>query len=289
MLSPEEEREEEEALQQIAEAMEEANARIYRENCEALRRAGLPITLPPIPDELYFYDWTQHVEAQETAPGEGLSLREAELFSGDERKPTLVVIAGPNGSGKTSLTEQCLKTHHHWLEGCHYINPDTLARERFGDWNDPSAVLKAAQLAEQWRWEALEQHQSLAFETVFSSPEKMTFLEEAKTRGYFIRFLFVGTESPLINVQRITLRTLKGGHSVDIQKVITRYNRAMQNAQQVLSLVDRAYFYDNSITLTEGEAHLWKPLFRTEQGMLCAKYARPSQRWAQPLYDALKP
>jgi ABC-type Mn2+/Zn2+ transport system ATPase subunit len=42
-------------------------------------------------------------------------------------KPTLIVVAGPNGSGKTSVTTQILK--HEWIEGCVYINSDTIAME----------------------------------------------------------------------------------------------------------------------------------------------------------------
>ena len=61
-------------------------------------------------------------------------------------KPTLIIIAGPNGSGKTSITSQILK--HEWIEGCVYINPDNIAQEEFGDWNNPENSLKAAQLAE---------------------------------------------------------------------------------------------------------------------------------------------
>lgn len=57
-------------------------------------------------------------------------------------KPKLLVIAGPNGSGKTSITKQILK--HEWVEGCAYINPDDIAQHEFGDWNSPEAVFKAA-------------------------------------------------------------------------------------------------------------------------------------------------
>lgn len=49
-------------------------------------------------------------------------------------KPRLVpiVIAGPNGSGKTSVTSKIL--HHEWLEDSEYINPDNVARDVFGDY-----------------------------------------------------------------------------------------------------------------------------------------------------------
>ena len=59
-----------------------------------------------------------------------------------EHKPELIIIAGPNGSGKTSVTQKFL--HHEWAEGTIYINPDQVAKDIFGDWNDSSAVLKAA-------------------------------------------------------------------------------------------------------------------------------------------------
>ncbi len=60
-------------------------------------------------------------------------------------KPRLIVVAGPNGSGKTTITEQLLR--HTWMQGCAYINPDLIAHQQFGDWNDPIAVKKAADFA----------------------------------------------------------------------------------------------------------------------------------------------
>ena len=54
------------------------------------------------------------------------------------RKPVLIVIAGPNGSGKTSTTRLVVK--HEWAEKCVYINPDEIAQSKFGDWNDANAV-----------------------------------------------------------------------------------------------------------------------------------------------------
>lgn len=42
------------------------------------------------------------------------------------RRPVLIVIAGPNGSGKTSTTRLVIK--HEWAEQCVYINPDEIAQ-----------------------------------------------------------------------------------------------------------------------------------------------------------------
>ena len=56
-------------------------------------------------------------------------------------KPILIVIAGPNGSGKTSVTSKILK--HEWMENALYINPDIIAQEIFGDWNSPEAITQA--------------------------------------------------------------------------------------------------------------------------------------------------
>ena len=55
-----------------------------------------------------------------------------------DRRPTLCVVAGPNGSGKTTTTIQLLTNE--WAADSLYINPYNIAQEMFGDWNSPEAV-----------------------------------------------------------------------------------------------------------------------------------------------------
>ena len=118
----------------------------------------------------------------------------------------LCVVAGPNGSGKTTTTIQLL--NNEWAADSLYINPDNIAQETFGDWNSPEAVLKAAEEATRLRYECLEHGRDFVFETVFSAPEKLEFLRKAKDAGFFIRLFYVCTSDPTINVARITQRYL---------------------------------------------------------------------------------
>jgi predicted ABC-type ATPase len=85
-------------------------------------------------------------------------------------QPKLIIIAGPNGSGKTSVTGKILE--HQWIENCVYINPDNIAKDDFGDWNSPEAVIKAANKAAELREEYLLKKEGILFETVLSATAK---------------------------------------------------------------------------------------------------------------------
>ena len=107
------------------------------------------------------------------------------------------------------------------MQGCACINPDLIAHQQFGDSNDPIAVKQAADLASGQREQALIARTDLAFETVFSAPDKLDYLIRARAAGYFVRLFFVATESPTINAARVAERMLSGGHEVPIVVSLT--------------------------------------------------------------------
>lgn len=191
-----------------------------------------------------------------------------------KHKPELIIIAGPNGSGKTSITQKFL--HHEWAEGTTYINPDQIAKDTFGDWNDKEAVLKAANYSSDLREKCLAEKRSFVFETVFSAQDKIDFVIRAKQAGFFIRIFFISTSNPAINASRIAKRVMKGGHDVPITKIISRYNKSIQNCKIVAPIIDRLYVYDNSIDDVDA-----RPLFRLSDGVLAKQYTKIIPDWAQ--------
>ena len=197
------------------------------------------------------------------------------MDSGNE-KPVLIVIAGPNGSGKTSVTSKILQ--HEWMEDSVYINPDIVAQEKFGDWNSMEAIKKAVIYCEEWREKCLVERKSLIFETVLSAKDKIDYIERAKKAGFFIRLFFVCTKSPAINASRIAQRVMKGGHDVPITKVISRYQKSILNCKYIATKVDRTYLYDNSIDDAEQQL-----LIRLSDGLIAKRYVNELPEWAKQI------
>lgn len=198
-------------------------------------------------------------------------------MSGVEHKPVLIVVAGPNGSGKTTVTSRILK--HEWMEDAVYINPDIVAQEKFGDWNSREAVMQSVKYCEQLREQCLEKRKSLIFETVLSVEDKVEYIHRAVMAGYFVRLFFVCTASPTINAARIAHRVMEGGHDVPIAKIISRYHKSLMNCCLASRLADRTYIYDNSVD--NEDARL---LFRLTKGRLAKQYVEDIPEWAMPIF-----
>lgn len=193
-------------------------------------------------------------------------------------KPVLIIIAGPNGSGKTTITSKILK--HEWMEDAIYVNPDVVAQEKYGDWNSKEAVMKSVKYCESLREECLRNKKSLIFETVLSAEDKIDFIRRAKEAGFFIRLFFVSTEHPSVNASRIARRVMQGGHDVPITKIVSRYYKSIVNCLKASKYADRTYVYDNTEEYVEA-----KILFRMTDGRIVKQYLPELPKWTTPLLN----
>lgn len=151
-----------------------------------------------------------------------------------DKKPEIIVFAGPNGSGKSTITDILRPSD------IPYINADEIQKALDCD------NLVAAQIAEKRREEYLDSHKSFCFETVLSTDRNLKLLRRAKEAGFFIRCYYVLTADPQINVARVASRVSAGGHDVPIDKIISRYDKALGLINELIPLCDVCHIYDNS-------------------------------------------
>lgn len=150
------------------------------------------------------------------------------------KKPEVIVFAGPNGSGKTTFTE-LLKP-----PSVDYINADEIKKAL------KCTDILAAEIAEEQRENHLSALKEFCFETVMSTDRNLTLLKKAKEKGYFIRCYYVLTADPSINVFRVKSRVAEGGHDVPEDKIISRYKKALSLIKEVVAVSDVCHIYDNS-------------------------------------------
>ena len=151
----------------------------------------------------------------------------------DKKKPVVLAFAGPNGSGKTTVTRKLP------VVGT-YINADDIKIE-YG-----LTDLEAAEKAELLRNALLERNADFSFETVLSTERNLLLLEKAKECGYEVQCIYILTCDENINVARVRSRHASGGHDVPEDKIRARYHRALKLLPRLIHVCDKILIFDNS-------------------------------------------
>lgn len=174
----------------------------------------------------------------------------------EHEKPTLYIIAGPNGSGKSSMYDDLEKMDPAFAK-MQFVNPDVYGqrlanKEGAKNVNELSperraAVdVKAGKIAVTVRNRLLASGKSFAMETTASSKGLLRFMNTAKEHGYSIDLKYVTLDNSALNIQRVSDRIQQGGHSVDDDAIVRRYDKAEKLLPSVLAKADHAELYDNS-------------------------------------------
>ena len=158
---------------------------------------------------------------------------EGEFMSKTERLPEIIVFAGPNGSGKTTITRMARTVGV-------YINADDIKKSSL------CSDLEAAVKAEELRESMLDKHEDFTFETVLSTDRNLKLLKKAKEKGFFIRCIYVLTSDFKINVARVRMRESMGGHAVPEDKIKSRYYKALKLIPELVEICDIVHIYDNT-------------------------------------------
>lgn len=192
------------------------------------------------------------------------------------QRPSLTVIGGPNGSGKTSVLEVLAQLGVKMLN---YLNADDVANDMRSGAHDPLDVDRAAQVYVRDQRDAfINDRISVTYETVMSHHSHLDAMQKARDLGFYVRLIFVTTADPNINVERVAHRVAKGGHDVPIDKIKSRYTTTMtQSLHKATLIADEAMVWDNSFAAPHGRvpvAHVMGEFVKT--------YPTPRIDWPEP-------
>ena len=139
--------------------------------------------------------------------------------------PTIYVIAGPNGVGKTTFAERYLPDEAKQLE---FVNADLIARGLSPF--DPDAVaMDAGRIALGRIRQLIADKAGFTWETTMSGRSAAVWLREAKAAGFVVKCYFLWVREPEITLTRIRQRVVEGGHNIPEAVSRRRFFKTIEN------------------------------------------------------------
>ena len=163
-------------------------------------------------------------------------------------RPTLYIIAGCNGAGKTTASFSVLPD---LLECREFVNADEIARG-LSPFNPESVAIEAGRLMIQRIESLVGQRKTFAIETTLATRSYAALVHKVHDLGYNVVLLFFWLPSPEIAVKRVAKRVSEGGHNISSETIYRRYRLGLQNFFEIfIDIVDSWSFYDNLNTPVE--------------------------------------
>jgi len=138
-------------------------------------------------------------------------------------KNELVIIGGPNGSGKTTFARSYVKTYP-----IDILNADDIAKELNPEDMD-RAKLSAGREFFRKLHALRSEKKNVLIESTLSGIYLDKLISSFRKEGYEVIMVYVFLYSPKVCIERIKERVLKGGHHVPDIDVIRRYFRSKEN------------------------------------------------------------
>jgi predicted ABC-type ATPase len=135
----------------------------------------------------------------------------------DQRLKRLIILAGANGTGKTTVAGELLKEYS--LE---FLNADLIAIKTKGRISAGKLFIKTMN-------KAIDRKASIALESTLSGSYLAKTIKRVKRLGYRISIIYIFVDNPKIALERIKVRVEAGGHDVPKADVIRHFYRSKLN------------------------------------------------------------
>lgn len=163
----------------------------------------------------------------------------------EDRSPQIIIIAGPNGVGKSTLAPFLLRDKLNLTE---YVNADTIAAG-LSAFAPESAAIEAGRVMLRRLHDLAEQKKSFAFETTLATRSYVKWLKPLIQQGYEVHLIFLWLRNPEIAVERVKERVRLGGHNIPEETIYRRYRKGVTNFFSLYQNIARTWVvYDHSMT-----------------------------------------
>jgi predicted ABC-type ATPase len=160
-------------------------------------------------------------------------------------KPNLVVVAGCNGSGKSTFSSLILPKHFSIFDADRRKKEiydsftfDFELRDEMA-WNNTNQEFKQLVLT------SIAAKSDFAYETNFNS-EPLFWVEKFKKAGYTINLLYFCLENTDLAKERVAIRFENGGHYVNDKEVENRYISGFENLNKSYEFFDAIFLLETS-------------------------------------------
>jgi len=204
-------------------------------------------------------------------------------------RPRLLVLAGVNGAGKSSVGGAALEAVGEGRNA--WYNPDAATRELVAAGLAPEeANAQACLLGKEQLEVAIAERLPYAFETTLGANTMTALIGEA-SKTHAVHVWFCGLDSPERHIARVRARVARGGHDIPEEKIRQRYEKSQVNLIGLLPALDVLNVYDNSTEAgDDGEIPDPRLLLHVEQGRVLypsdvEELARTPE-WAMAIVEA---
>lgn len=153
------------------------------------------------------------------------------------------IIAGPNGSGKTTFAKKFLPDY----AVCrNFVNADFIA-QGLSPFSPRVFAIKAGRIVLEQINGLAESGVDFGFETTLAGKSYASLLKKLKAKGYRLHLFFLWIPNPQLAIARIKERVLSGGHNIASKDVRRRFTRSMVNLFRIYQpLLDSWMIFNNS-------------------------------------------
>jgi len=164
-------------------------------------------------------------------------------------RPVFTIVMGCNGVGKSVWK----RANYDRLPN-RYFDQDSVAGG-IGDWNSESARERTREIVDAEIDKAIRDRYDFGVESTCSGRPGAALMERARKAGYRIEGIYLGTDSPEINAERVDHRVRTDtGHRVDTRRLPERYKYSLSNLRKTGDQFDQLEILDNSAHNTDRRA-----------------------------------